>query len=38
VDGVELLAGILHPDPLHPLDPAKAIRLEPATLATDCTS
>lgn len=32
VDGVELLAAILHPTPDHPLDPAKAIKLETSTL------
>ena len=32
VDGVELLAAILHPSLDHPLDPAKAIKLEATTL------
>ncbi|BFU90788.1 MAG: cobalamin-binding protein [Nitrospira sp.] len=32
VDGVELLAAILHPTPDHPIDPAKAIKLEATTL------
>ena len=32
VDGVELLMAILHPAPDHPLDPAKAIKLEATTL------
>lgn len=32
VDGVELLAAILHPSLEHPLDPAKAIKLEATTL------
>jgi iron complex transport system substrate-binding protein len=38
VDGVELLAAILHPTPDHPIDPAKAIKLEVATLTAGCTS
>ncbi|MDK2744146.1 MAG: cobalamin-binding protein [Nitrospira sp. BO4] len=38
VDGVELLAAILHPDPDHPMDTAKAIKLETDTLAGGCTS
>jgi iron complex transport system substrate-binding protein len=37
VDGVELLASILHP-PGHPLDPAKAIKLEATTLTAGCSS
>ena len=36
VDGVELLASILHPTPDHPLDPAKAIKLEASTLTRSC--
>ncbi|MBS0183501.1 MAG: cobalamin-binding protein [Nitrospira sp.] len=32
VDGVELLAAILHPTPDRPIDPAKAIKLEATTL------
>ena len=36
VDGVELLAAILHPAPDRPLDPAKAIKLEPTTLTAGC--
>lgn len=38
IDGVELLAAILHPAPSHPLDPAKAIKLEPSTPAGNCAS
>lgn len=38
VDGVELLAAILHPTPDHPLDPAKAIKLEATALTAGCTS
>jgi iron complex transport system substrate-binding protein len=38
VDGVELLAAILHPTPDHPLDPAKAIKLESATLTAGSAS
>jgi iron complex transport system substrate-binding protein len=38
VDGVELLAAILHPTPDHPLDPAKAIKLETTTLTVGCAS
>lgn len=38
VDGVELLAAILHPTPDHPLDPAKATKLETSTLTGSCTS
>jgi iron complex transport system substrate-binding protein len=38
VDGVELLAAILHPTPNHPIDPAKAIKLEAATLTAGCAS
>ena len=38
VDGVELLAAILHPTPDHPLDPANAIKLEAATLTAGCAS
>ena len=38
VDGVELLAAILHPTPDHPLDPAKAIKLETSTLTGSCAS
>lgn len=37
VDGVELLAAILHPTPDHPIDPTKAIKLEATTLTTGCT-
>ena len=33
VDGLELLAAILHPTPNRPIDPAKAIKLDAATLA-----
>jgi iron complex transport system substrate-binding protein len=32
VDGVELLAAILHPTPDHPIDSVKAIKLEATTL------
>jgi iron complex transport system substrate-binding protein len=35
VDGVELLADILHPDPRRPLDPARAVTVEPAALAME---
>ncbi|MBH0201486.1 MAG: cobalamin-binding protein [Nitrospira sp.] len=38
VDGVELLAAILHPTPDHPLDPAHAIKLETSTLTGSCAS
>ena len=38
VDGVELLAAILHPTPDHPLDPANAIKLEAATLTAGWAS
>ncbi len=38
IDGVELLASILHPTPDHPLDPAKAIKLEASTLTGSCAS
>jgi iron complex transport system substrate-binding protein len=38
VDGVELLASILHPTPDHPLDPAKAIKLEASMLTGSCAS
>lgn len=38
VDGVELLAAILHPTPDHPLDPTKAIKLETTTLTAGCAS
>jgi len=38
VDGVELLAAVLHPTPDHPLDPANAIKLEAATLTAGCAS
>jgi iron complex transport system substrate-binding protein len=38
VEGVELLAAILHKIPAHPIDPAKAIKLESATLTAGCTS
>lgn len=31
IDGVELLASILHPEPNHPLDRTKAVRLGPET-------
>jgi len=36
VDGVELLASILHPTPGHPLDPAQAIKLEASTQTGSC--
>ena len=38
VDGLELLATILHPTPDHPLDPAKAIKLESTILTAGCAS
>jgi len=38
VDGVELLAAILHRIPDHPLDPAKAIKLEATTLTAGRSS
>ncbi len=38
VDGVELLAALLHPDPHLPIDGAKAIKLETDTLAGGGTS
>ncbi len=38
VDGVELLAAILHPTPDHPLDLAHAIKLETSTLIGSCAS
>ncbi|MGQ0554888.1 MAG: cobalamin-binding protein [Nitrospiraceae bacterium] len=38
VDGLELLAAILHPTPDHPLDPAKAVKLEISTLTGNCAS
>lgn len=38
VDGVELLAAILHPAPNQPVDPARAISLESAISAMDATS
>jgi iron complex transport system substrate-binding protein len=38
VDGVELLAAILHPTPDHPIDPTKAIKLEATTLTAGCAS
>ncbi|MGQ0695195.1 MAG: hypothetical protein ACT4OL_06410, partial [Nitrospiraceae bacterium] len=38
VDGVELLAAILHPGPDHPVDPARAINLESAISAMDAAS
>ncbi|HWF61031.1 MAG TPA: ABC transporter substrate-binding protein [Nitrospira sp.] len=38
VDGVELLAAILHPTPDHPIDPVKAIKLEATTLTAGCAS
>ncbi len=38
VDGLELLAAILHPATDYPLDPAKAVKLETATLTAGCTS
>jgi iron complex transport system substrate-binding protein len=38
VDGVELLAAILHPTPHHPIDPAKAIKLDATTLSESCAS
>lgn len=38
IDGVELLATILHTALDQPLDPAKAIKLEATTLATGCAS
>jgi len=37
VDGVELLAAILHSTPDHPIDPTKAIKLEATTLTAGCT-
>ncbi|OQW31750.1 MAG: hypothetical protein A4E19_00030 [Nitrospira sp. SG-bin1] len=36
VDGVELLAAILHPSPDRPLDPAKAIKLQATTFTASC--
>lgn len=38
VDGVELLADILHSTPGHSIDPAKAIKLEATTLTAGCAS
>lgn len=38
IDGVELLAALLHPDQDRPLDPTKAIRLELTALGTDAQS
>lgn len=38
VNGVELLAAVLHPTPDHPIDPAKAIKLAATTLTTGCAS
>lgn len=38
VDGVELLAAILHPTPDHPIDPTKATKLEATTLTAGCAS
>ncbi len=38
VDGVELLAAILHPSSDHPLDPSKTIRLGATPLAMDAAS
>ncbi|HSA62552.1 MAG TPA: cobalamin-binding protein [Nitrospiraceae bacterium] len=38
VDGVELLASLLHPEPNHPFDRTRAIKLESALLALDTTS
>lgn len=38
VDGVEILAAILHPAPTHPVDPTRAIKLEPAAFAMDAAS
>lgn len=38
VDGVELLAAILHPTPDHPLDPANAIKLGATTLTAGWAS
>jgi iron complex transport system substrate-binding protein len=35
IDGVELLAAILHPDRDHPLDRAQAIKFDPSVLAGD---
>lgn len=35
IDGVELLAAILHPDQDHPLDSSRAIRLQTSILAGD---
>lgn len=35
VDGVELLAAILHPDPERPLDPLRALPLGPTSFAMD---
>lgn len=38
IDGVELLAAILHPTSDHLIDPAKAIKLEVTTLTAGCAS
>jgi iron complex transport system substrate-binding protein len=38
IDGVELLAAILHPDQDHPLNRSQAIKLEPSLLAGDSAS
>ncbi|NGZ08891.1 MAG: cobalamin-binding protein [Nitrospira sp. LK70] len=38
VDGVELLAAMLHPTPDHPIDRAKAIKLEATIFTESCTS
>ncbi len=38
VDGIELLAAILHPTSDHPIDPTKAIKLEATTLTAGCAS
>ena len=38
VDGVELLAAILHPDPNHPVDSTRAIKLGTTALALDAAS
>lgn len=37
VDGVELLAAMLHPRHDHPIDHTKAIKLEASALVGDCT-
>ncbi|CUS37891.1 ABC-type transport system periplasmic binding protein [Candidatus Nitrospira nitrosa] len=38
IDGVELLADILHPNQDYPLDCSRAIKCEPSVLAGDCAS